>query len=117
VVITTYSCKGDHWTHSGSLGFTAVSTGNALCKHSELRHTNPSLKSSPSSPRELYTLPAPSEIENTAPSDSDLDAAADHDSDSQSKKWKKIHETRRMLKEKRLRSKVKMLPYDLWVGR
>jgi hypothetical protein len=30
VVITTYSCKGDHWTHSGSLGFTAVSTGNTL---------------------------------------------------------------------------------------
>jgi hypothetical protein len=30
VVITTYLCKGDHWIHSGSLGFTAVSTGNAL---------------------------------------------------------------------------------------
>jgi hypothetical protein len=63
------------------------------------------------------TLPAPSEIENAAPSDSDLDATAHHDSDSQSKKWKKIHETRRMLKEKRLRSEVKMSPYDLWVGR
>jgi hypothetical protein len=63
------------------------------------------------------TLPVPSEIENMAPPNSDLDAAADHDSDSQSKKWKKIHETRRMLKEKRLRSKVKMSPYNLWVGR
>jgi hypothetical protein len=31
VVITTYSCKGDHWIHSGSLGLTAVLTGNALC--------------------------------------------------------------------------------------
>jgi hypothetical protein len=25
-----YSCKGDHWIHSGSLGLTAVLTGNAL---------------------------------------------------------------------------------------
>jgi RNase H-like domain found in reverse transcriptase len=30
VVITTYSCKGDHWIHSGSLGLTAVLTGNTL---------------------------------------------------------------------------------------
>jgi hypothetical protein len=29
-VITTYTCKGDHWIHSGSLSFTAVLTGNAL---------------------------------------------------------------------------------------
>jgi hypothetical protein len=63
------------------------------------------------------TLPVPSEIKNAVPSNSNLDAAADHDSDSQSKRWKKIHETRRMLKEKRLRSEVKMSPYDLWVGR
>jgi hypothetical protein len=30
VVITMYSCKGDHWIHSSSLGLTAVLTGNAL---------------------------------------------------------------------------------------
>jgi hypothetical protein len=29
-VITTLPCKGDHWIHSGSLGLTTVSTGNAL---------------------------------------------------------------------------------------
>jgi hypothetical protein len=29
-VITTYTCKGDHWIHSSSLGLTAVLTGNAL---------------------------------------------------------------------------------------
>ena len=28
VVITMYSCKGDHWIHSGSLGSTAVLTGS-----------------------------------------------------------------------------------------
>jgi hypothetical protein len=30
VVLTTLSCKGDHWKHSGSLGLTTVSTGNTL---------------------------------------------------------------------------------------
>ena len=30
-VLTTLSCKGDHWIHSGSLSLTTVLTGNALC--------------------------------------------------------------------------------------
>ena len=30
VVLTTLPCKGDHWIHFGSLGFTTVSTGNPL---------------------------------------------------------------------------------------
>jgi hypothetical protein len=41
VVITTYSCKGDHWIHSGSLSFTTVSTGNALRNTWNFATTNP----------------------------------------------------------------------------
>jgi hypothetical protein len=59
VVITTYTCKGDHWIHSGSLGFTTVLTGNALRNTRNFTTTNPRSSRALQSPQELYTNALP----------------------------------------------------------